>query len=249
MMGKPPVLEITDGNGQLLSDAPFRVLATMFHPNDSAARDQFTQLFLARTVLDAASSEPTPQELILQASERVASMDVVLKRADASAYGVAVTGDLLLTIISAAFYVPRHASLERAIRAWCQDQVRGKTGEGRGVAASTRAVKASWSKFKPVAHLCAAFQINRDLGENSSLMPVDNVGLATFLAVAETLRNLGEAHHPPVGRACSKLGATTTLDPQSTWHLPANIVLPKVSFPVPRPTEFVLKVFSEYQAD
>jgi hypothetical protein len=249
MMGKPPVLEITDGNGQLLWDASFRVLATMFHPDDPAARDQYIELCLARTVLDAASSEPTPQELILQASERVASMDVVLKRADKSAYGVAVTGDLLLTIISAAFWLRRHASLERAVRAWCQDQVRGKTGEGRGVAASARAVKASWSKFKPVAHLCAAFQISRDLGENSPLMPVDNVGLATFLAVAETLRKAGEAHHPPVGRACSKPGATTTLDPQSTWHLPANIVLPKVSFQIPPPPDFVLKVFSEYQAD
>ena len=36
--GLSPILEITDGLGNLVPEAPFRILATMFHPDNDEAR-------------------------------------------------------------------------------------------------------------------------------------------------------------------------------------------------------------------
>jgi len=245
---RPPVLEITDGNGQLLWDAPFRLLATMLHPEDPEKRRQYFEVLLASAVLEA-RSEDVPRELIVQASNRMRLADAILKRAHASAYGAAVTGDLLLTVITAALYSPRDASLERAIRAWGEDQVRGKTGTGGRVAASPSAIKAAWSRFKSVAHLCAAFRLSTDLGEASPIVPVDKDRLPNFLATSEALRILGEEHHPPSGRTGSKPAYDSTLDPQLTWQVPSDLVLPTITLSIPPPTEFVRRVFKEYRAD
>jgi hypothetical protein len=190
----------------------------MLHPGDREARNELIEVLSAKAILEVAKSGPVPRKLILASSERMCREQAALKRLDASAYGLAVTGELLLLIFSAATYSPRNASLERAIRVWSEDQALGKTAEGRKVAASPRSIKAAWSRFKPVAHLCAAFQLLRNEDENSVLLPVDNEQLPRFLASSEALRHFAEQHHPPSGRAGTRPAHSTTLDPESTWR-------------------------------
>ena len=245
----PPILEITDRHGKLLLDAPFRVLAVMFHPDDQEARDKLVEFLSSKVVLEAARCSRVSRKMILAASERISWEPAAFERLDASAYGLGVTGELLLMIISAAIYSPRNASVKRAIRVWSEDQAQGKTGEGRKVAASPRSINAAWSRFKPVAHLCAAFQLLGNIDEDSPFLPIDSKQLLQFLAISEALRHFAEQHHPPSGRAGTQPAQVTTLDPRSTWRPPSDLVLPHVSLRVPPPTDFAMKIYSEYRTD
>jgi hypothetical protein len=216
----------------------------MFHPDDEGERDRFFQAMVMADI--ASEGEPIPPDLV-PFSKSPEETESLTDSAAKSGYGVAVTGDLLLGIIDAQFQSPKDASLARAIRAWCRAQARNKTYEDRAVPASERSVRAAWARFKPVAHLCAAWQLHRDFGAASKIDPVTD--LPNFLAAAEALRIQGERHHPPAGRTGSKPSKFTTLDPQHTWRLPPDLKLSTIYLRVPPLTPFVLKVFGEYRAD
>src|SRR5271154_6402262 len=130
------VLEITDGKGNLSPAASFIVLGTMFHPNDPDQRLKFSEVLCAKALLQIEA--PIPRKLAIQASAAAAEIESVLEKADESAYGVSVAGDILLFVLNAVFYSPEHASVARATAVWCQDQACGKTQEGGRVAASPR---------------------------------------------------------------------------------------------------------------
>jgi hypothetical protein len=246
MTSTPPILEITDGKGKLLPSAPFIVLATMFHADNPQQRRQFLETLSAKVLIEIGA--PIPQEQANQAAATAAEIDSVIDRASYAGYGMAVSGDLLLFIINAALYSPNDASLARTIRVWCEDHALGRTHEGRAVAASPRSVKAAWSRFKPVAHLCGAWrlsQIDRILEWN----PTDPEKLLNFLAIAEGLREFGEAHHPPSGRTGSQPSRTSTLDPETTWKVPPDLALPSRVFFVPPLTEYAQGVLRNYRAE
>jgi hypothetical protein len=240
-----PVLDITDGRGNLLPDAIFRVLATMFHPQDPEERSRCIETLAIRARFEAGGSlSPNPSAVSDAIGEQA---ERAMQRLAEGAYGASVAGDLLLLILNAAAHSPKDASLARAMRVWCQDQARGRTHRGAAVAASERSLRVAWIRHKPVAHFCAAWQLHRDFGEDSKIDPLRN--LPNFLAVAEALRIQGELHHPPTGRTGSKAGKFTTLDPRQTWHLPSDLKLPDIYLKIPPLTEFVVKVFREYRAD
>jgi hypothetical protein len=162
-----PVLEITDGHGKLLPFANCQVLATMLHPDDPKARERLVRSVVARGAIEIGVS--LPRKLWRLATERSVQTDSLMDVAAAGgAYGMAVAGDLLMMIFSAALYCPENASLARAVRVWCEDKANGRTHGGGRVAASPRAVVAAWARFKPVAHLCAARMLHQDCGEQSN---------------------------------------------------------------------------------
>jgi hypothetical protein len=246
MPNTPPILKITDGKGNFLPEAPFIVLATMFYPDDLKRRELYLEANLGRLLIEIETA--IPRDLAIEAAAAAAGLDSSINHASNSAYGMTVSGDLLLHIINAALYSPTDASLERAIRVWCEDQARGKTHEGRGVAASPRSVKSAWSRFKPVAHLCAAWRLSH-IQSAAEWDPTDPETLLRFLAVAEGLREFGEWHRPPSGRTGSKPSRTPTLDPETTWKLPPDLTIPPVVLSVPPLTEFARKVLENYRAD
>lgn len=239
------VLEITDGKGKLLLAAPFIVLATMFYPDDPRLRVRFSEVLSAQALLQIEA--PIPRKLAIPASVAAGAIEGVLDEASESAHGVAVAGDILLFVINAALYSPEHASVARAIAVWCEDQALGKTKAGGYVAASPRSVKAAWSRFKPVAHLCGAYNLFQN-DQNAALNPADPETLLNFLAVAEALRIRGEAHHPPSGRKGSKPSRTPTLDPATTWKTPSDLALEPVAFFVPPLPEFAQASLRNYRA-
>ena len=249
-MGRSPkdnVLEITDGKGNLRAAASLIVLGTMFHPDDPDQRLKFSEVPSANALLQ--SEAPIPRKLAIQASAAAAEIESVLDKASESAYGVSVAGDILLFVLNAALYSPKHASVARATAVWCQDQARGQTQKGGRVAASPRSVKTAWSRFKSVAHLCGAYSLFQN-DQIAALDPTDPKTLRTFLAVAEALRERGELHHPPSGRKNSKPSRMSTLDTAATWKTPADLVLPKpVVFSIPPLPAFAQSALRNYRAD
>jgi hypothetical protein len=246
MSNPETILEITDGKGKFLVTAPIIVLATMFHPDKPEQRRHFVETLSAKALIEIEA--PIPRKLAIQASAAAAEAESVLDESGESAYGVAVAGDILLFVINAALYSPEHASVARAIAVWCEDQALGKTREGGYVAASPRSVKAAWSRFKPVAHLCGAYNLFHN-DQIAALNPADPKTLLNFLAVAEALRKRGEAHHPPSGRKSSKPSRRSTLDPATTWKTPSNLALPKPIFSVPPLPDFAQSALRNYRAE
>ncbi len=242
------ILNISDGHGNLVCDASFRVLATMFHPNDSEARRLYVETMVALTLLEV--SQEVPKSQLVRAAEYARNAEAQIEKATDSAYGMAVAGDLLLLVINAALVAPEHATLARAIRVWTEDQANGRTPEGCKVAASPRSVKEAWSRFKLVAHLCAAWRISNDQVPGSEqLSPASNDTLPNFLAAAEMFRIFGEAHHAPSGRKGTKLYRDSLLDPDETWKVPSDLVLPELQLKIPPLTEFAQQSFRDYRAD
>ncbi len=240
------VLEITDGKGTLRLEAPLIVLATMSHPDDPAQRFKFLDTLTAKALTELEA--PISRKLAIQASAAAAEAESVLDEMGEAAYGIAVAGDILLFVFNAARYSPKSASVARAIAVWCEAHALGKTQEGGYVAASPRSVKAAWSRFKPVAHLCGALSLFQ-IDQIAALNPLDPETLLNFLAVAEALRAFGEAHHPPSGRTGSKPSRTSMLDPDTTWKTPSDLVLPQSVFSVPPLPEFAQAALKKYRAE
>jgi hypothetical protein len=131
----------------------------MFHPDDASQRERYLEANLGKLLIEIGA--PIPRKQAIKAAAAAAEIDRVIDRASYAGYGMTVSGDLLLFIINAALYSPKDASLARAVRVWCEDHALGRTHEGGKVAASSRAVIAAWSRFKPVAHLCAAWRLSQ----------------------------------------------------------------------------------------
>jgi len=241
----PPILEITDGRGKFHPMASFVVLATMFYPDDQDKRRQYLETMYAKVLLEAGAplSKMRKNFAVRLAEEFESSAD----SAAGSGYGVTVAGDLLLFIISASLHSPKDASLERAVRVWSEDQALGRTGDGHSVAASRRSIMGAWSKFKSVAHLCAAWRLSQHEARASN--PAVPEELANFLAFAETLRLLGERHHPPAGRTGSKPHLDSTLDPETTWRTPPDLELRGVTLGIPPLTEYAIEILKRYHAE
>jgi hypothetical protein len=241
-----PVLEISDGHGELAPDAIFRVIATMCHPDDSEQRQRTFETLDLKARYDAV--DPVSEHLVRLIQEVSVQAESAMLGLGESGYGISVAGNLLLLVLSAATYSPRDASLARAIRAWCRDQALGRTVGGHYVPASERNVRGVWKRFKPVAHLCAALHVNFDPRDVEKTTLLND--LPSFLAIAENYRVFGENHHPPGGRTGNKpLTRTTTLDPLETWHLPTDLKLPTVETPILPLTPFTLQILGEYKVD
>jgi hypothetical protein len=84
----------------------------MFHPDDEERRERLFQAMVMAAVAEA--GEPIPPELV-PFSKSPEETESLMDLAGESAYGVSVTGDLLLGIINALFQSPKDASLARAI--------------------------------------------------------------------------------------------------------------------------------------
>jgi hypothetical protein len=241
----PPILEITDGRGNLIPMASHVVLATMFYPDDNDKRQHYLETMHAKVLLEA--GVPLSKMRKNFAARLAEEFESSADSAAGSGYGVTVAGDLLLFIINASPHSPKDASLERAVRVWSEDQALGKTVDGHSVAASRRSIISAWSKFKPVAHLCAAWRLSQHEAPTSN--PAVPEELANFLAFSETLRLLGEGHHPPAGRTGSKPHLDSTLDPETTWRTPSDLALPQVTLGIPPLTEYATGILKRYHAD
>jgi hypothetical protein len=237
------IVQITDGHGRLAWWAPLRIVALLAHPDDEAVREELFEVLVASWMIAEQAEEARDPIVVQMASGR-------LDRAFSGVGGgCAIAGDLLLWILSAAYHQPQHASVRRAVTVWARDNALAKDHAGHPVPASPRTVKAIWARYKPIAHLCGAWQIHhRDLGGQSQLDPTDNATLINFLGAAETLRIHGQAHHPPIGRTGSKPGKLSLLDPATTWRCPLDLTLPTVPLTVPPVTDWSREWLADYQS-
>ncbi len=243
------VLCITDGNGTLDLLAVLKVLAVMCHPDNIEHQRQLVASHQANIMSDYLSKakedlgrffDSEVEDLLRSETERevswnptllkdlisAPSYDAVLQRAIASNLDGAVAGEILKLLFRYAEHAPEHASVRKAIHVVTQSLAGACDRNGRKVNSSRASITRAWSKFRPVAHLWAAFRFwEIELGKDPewALAPDSLLG---FLAVAEQFRKMGVRTLPP-GDQAIKHGPI--LDPTTTWRVPPDLELPDVS--------------------
>lgn len=209
-----PMLEITDGRGNLLPNAGKLVLATMFFPHDAKARGVYAEALVAGTATHIGLRNPK--------------------------FGMAVAGDLLM-ILWELKHMEKPDSLRKAVEVWSGRRRGDLKDGGRGgpIPVSRSVILQAWSRYKGVSPLCAAGHLHVHAAK---LDPADyqrqwgafldafanSANLLSTLAVAEAFRDFGEEHFPPWGRSRTGLALKPTLDPATTWRTPPDLKLPEM---------------------
>jgi hypothetical protein len=238
-----PILPISNGQGELLSDGyvEAHILATQAYPNDPVKRAElYDGLFLTAPGTD------------VWLPDRSADVERLLRP---QRYGIYVTGGLLLLMLKMASTAPHRASLNLAVSAWNQAHALHRPN-GRIFPASRAPVLKAWSEFKSVSHLIAAYELTRDQHPLTHI-PWNQHPISTriswWLIFAEEFLRIGENYYPLIGHTRSnppgpdtnigKRTAPTLLDPSTTWKLPPDLYFPPLKgFTIP-PLDDVLNRF------
>jgi hypothetical protein len=208
----------------------------------------------------AARSDPkSPTSKAFAKEKHLSRRDPI--RANDVSYQMTVAADLLHFVLTA----PRDkASKWTAKRIWSRRHALESGRLGR-IAANDGSSGAAWRKRRSVVHLGLAWRLlllwaykplkdapfvfldpmtfrPTDLVTTPKMFdPGNPETLLNFLAVAEEIRIAGERHYPPTGRNRAGTWRDPTLDPETTYRVPADLKLPKVKVLFPPLTEKVWK--------
>jgi len=250
------ILESSDGRGGInWLAASLKLWAGMFFPDDEGARTQW----LAAAVLSASQGASvsrtdeilTSPEVLRMISSAPGCGELMARAMDGARDGK-IAANILWLVLGLAGSEPRHASVRKAIQVMGVQLERGYRHGNGCESLSLTVIKRVWSRFKPVSHFWAAIQYQSSNKHDGYRPLVDFVSTETllyFLAVAEQIRMLGEGHRPPGGSANSRPLKVSTLDPEKTLKLPADLVLPTVNLKMPTPPRWVLEELRGYRAD
>ena len=228
-----PVLEISDGHGNLAPLAHEKVLAAMVHPQDI---DCYAQ-YLAWSIVNAFAKEPKdgqpagvariPREVLAAVLLSPSFKDVseLAKREIESAH---IVGEMLEIILSCRYHHPEYPpsiSKARDVMSALR-RTRARADADPSVSHSVSFLKEQWRKFKPVAHLWAAHNLIESQKLREAIWGLeDERALLLFLGVAERLRRQAE-EIVPHGRS------EPILIPAEMWTVPTDL-----NIPIPGPIE------------
>lgn len=266
-----PALDILDKKGALHSIAGLKLLCVMAHPESELYRRELFCHAMLRVAaeyvpmqLKAAAHDGElieknwdlilrelgkqwefPPLSMLKVLASAPSADDVFARAYNTSFYGAIVGDMLLFILGCAQHCPRHMSINKAAFVQSKILIGAKDQAGNLLHYGLATVRTAWGKFRPVAHLWAAYRIWQiDHKEAPDLSPFEPDGLPNFLAAAEELRRLGTS---TFARA-QKLRHGPILNPAETWRTPSGLCLPSVTLTCSPPSQRALTYLREYRA-
>jgi len=248
----PPILNISDGRGNLLPDAPERLSALLRFPNDETKQKQsLADIHEGAVALFEKHIESGHARALEEAiaSARQIRTGIRLQRsriyASSSEYRIGIVASLLILALNSP--PKRKLGLQGARRLLAQINARVKDRDGHRIAGDEKYMKAAWRVGQCVAHLCAAlalwqawrerpeYRLFELLDQGASTSPSRAIfdpgsleTLPNFLAAADALRLAGEAHLPGTGRGGVAPGRLPFLDASKTFRPPADLILPLV---------------------
>lgn len=206
------------------AEDPGRVLGVMLFPNDQAMREQFmatrlTELEVSRFG-DGARLEVDARtlRLLLEAPSREEMGRTVAEATKRATY----SGDILSMVYLMDRFKDRHPAFDRPsinkAVAFCKEfGLMHKFGDGDKMYYSEKKIRECWDEFKPVAHLWAAFRINKAYPFQRDAFGSAE-GLYKFLGVAAGIYNFGASFVPKASKP-----PVPILDPTTAWLIPESI--------------------------
>jgi len=233
-VSEPPVLPVTDETGNIDDWALTYLLAAMAHPTETKHYEEF----ICRTLVSCCDEEALERlslvEGLVPVLARAPSLEATLQRVSSSGLGGAIAGEMLLFLLTLAEYAPEHATVGKTafLEEWNLEERTDR--RGRRIRAKRSKILADWSRFKPVAHLCAAYRICQfDNGGGVQFFPESPEDstevLRNFFTLAEGIRL--KAVSFKTGSVRGPGGPI--LDPTTTWRLPPGFVHSDVQFSPP----------------
>jgi hypothetical protein len=166
-----PILEITDGEGNLTPTANFDILAVMTYPHDANKREEFMATLIADAgvAAEAEAEEIGNPEVMVCASllseiwlqqyggraalVRAPGIDAFYKQVPKNAWQGSLVGEVLLRLVQMETMdlpvrvMEAVTAVERRLR-----KIHSQKGDGSGPQ-SERSFFDAWRRYKPVAHL------------------------------------------------------------------------------------------------
>jgi hypothetical protein len=238
-----PILEITDGEGNLTPTANLDILAVLTYPRDAHKREEFMATLIADAgvAAEAEAEEIGNPEVMVCASllseiwlqqyggraalVRAPGIDAFYKQVPENAWSGSLAGEVLLRLVQMdmaglpAKVREAVAAVERRLR-----KIHRLKGDESGPQ-SERSIFEAWKRYKPAAHLwAAALTINQTENENQFL-PFFTPGEERvfdnpyFWGTAECLRWAAT-------RICVDRKAKPVLDPLEMWQLSLDFQIP-----------------------
>lgn len=196
------------------------VTAIMTFPRDENLRTQWFTVHNAR----ARSQDAEDRDLLqlnaktLRVLLNAPSYEDLRKLAAERTKQAIVAGDILSVLFLMDRFSLPEPSMNKAIHVARQYAINAKYGDGTRLNISEFKIREYWEEFRPVAHLWAAFRLNRSY----PFCPEENVftenGFAPFLEVAAALYGFGCSFIPERARLELPL-----LDAEESWSLPDGI--------------------------
>lgn len=259
-----PILKISDGEGNIPTQALLNLPAVMLFPENETARKQY----VAAAALDLLKNHRRPEQdshfpvtplKILELISEGPNRDELNQRVDERIGQGRVAANILRVVLSLSRFAPAHATVRKAIRVVGVHLAREEKKIRRPIPASPATLKSVWTRFKPVSHLWAAVPpdfveyargarvFSNPLNSRDVDAVIDHV--LKFLALAEKIRLRGENHFALGGRTNSSAHKTPTLDPDTTWKAPLDLVLPAVEDGIGRLPDWVMEELKRYKVD
>ena len=216
------------------------IRATMLFPNDDTARKQCFGIELARfKVLECKSTDRLEIDaddlrLLIEAPAYEVLKNIVV----ANIKRAVVAGDILMTLYIMNKYSVPKPSMNKAIFVAQEYAKTGKYRDGTRMNVSERIVRKCWEEYLPVAHLWAAYRINRAY----PYAPADDIfGQTKFLEMAVELYRFGTGFVPSHTKH-----KTPVLNAEKCWALPDSI--PAGNLEPDRAPHRLLKYLKRYKA-
>src|SRR5579863_170289 len=152
-----PVIQLTDGRGNVTALGPLKLWATMLHPDSEGQRKEWLASVALDKALEVADQQkfefPNTPVQVLSLVHRSPDPESIERLAGLNSNYGRLAGDVLWCVLSFAKYDPRYATLRRSLDLIAQNIVR--RGD-KGFPASLSSLKVIWTRFKSVAHLWAS---------------------------------------------------------------------------------------------
>ena len=240
-----PILPISDGHGSLTEHLSLVLLPFMIFPDekDEEKREIYFYSILARYVKEIAnfSGDETPKIPIIALDWLInGNIADVEKEAVNTCTARFAAGDTLLSVLNQHLddRAAESASIGRAqhLVAWQYTKI--ASAASKAVPSSEGMITAAWSRFKPAAHLWAAFRVlaydmqepQNDLHEQLKAVTENPVDL---LVTAEGIRLIAER--------------LKIVGPEIMWRVPEDISLPDCTIHVPPMPEGAISALAEYK--
>lgn len=217
-----PILNLSNDNFYNI----LQIHAVMLYPTDESARDKFIIASLCGLKKNREENIQLPIGALSYLLS-ISSVEDVVKRAADDAEKAVIAGDMLDFIAQMQFVGYQEPSVNKAIyliQSYLSTAVKGCR---RKAGSSEKTIRQHWEKYKPVAHLWAAFRVYQ-LAPKSNFTNIAKtlagVKLNEFLAVAEHFRLFGESFKP------SRIKSHESLLPKGeTWQVPEDYELATIN--------------------